>query len=156
MKCPRCSSHDSRVLESRDVEQESVIRRRRECLSCQHRFTTYERIEAVHLLIIKKNGERELFDRSKLAGGIYRAFEKRPVSADQIEAIINAVEQELKSSAEHEIASMAIGELVMNKLRESDDIAYVRFASVYRSFADIKSFEAELNRLKSQAKKKID
>ena len=156
MKCPRCSSHDSRVLESRDVEQESVIRRRRECLSCQHRFTTYERIEAAHLLIIKKNGERELFDRSKLAGGIYRAFEKRPVSADQIEAIISAVEQELKSSGEHEVASVIIGELVMDKLRESDDIAYVRFASVYRSFADIKSFEAELNRLKSQAKKKVD
>ncbi len=156
MKCPRCSSHDSRVLESRDVEQESVIRRRRECLSCQHRFTTYERIEAAHLLIIKKNGERELFDRSKLAGGIYRAFEKRPVSADQIEAIISAVEQELKSTGEHEIASVTIGELVMDKLRESDDIAYVRFASVYRSFADIKSFEAELNRLKSQAKRKVD
>jgi transcriptional repressor NrdR len=144
------------VLESRDVEQESVIRRRRECLSCQHRFTTYERIEAAHLLIIKKNGERELFDRSKLAGGIYRAFEKRPVSADQIEAIISAVEQELKSTGEHEIASVTIGELVMDKLRESDDIAYVRFASVYRSFADIKSFEAELNRLKSQAKRKVD
>lgn len=156
MKCPRCSSHDSRVLESRDVEQESVIRRRRECLSCQHRFTTYERIEAAHLLIIKKNGERELFDRSKLAGGIYRAFEKRPVSADQIEAIISTVEQELKSTGEHEIASVTIGELVMDKLRESDDIAYVRFASVYRSFADIKSFEAELNRLKSQAKRKVD
>lgn len=156
MKCPRCSSHESRVLESRDVEQESVIRRRRECLNCQHRFTTYERIEAAHLLIIKKNGERELFDRSKLAGGIYRAFEKRPVSADQIEAIISAVEQELKSSGEHEVASVTIGELVMDKLRASDDIAYVRFASVYRSFADIKSFEAELNRLKSQAKKKVD
>ncbi len=156
MKCPRCSSHDSRVLESRDVEQESVIRRRRECLSCQHRFTTYERIEAAHLLIVKKNGERELFYRTKLAGGIYRAFEKRPVSADQIEAIISAIEQELKSSGEHEVASVTIGELVMDKLRERDDIAYVRFASVYRSFADIKSFEAELNRLKSQAKKKID
>ncbi len=155
MKCPRCGSHDSRVLESRDVEQESVIRRRRECLSCQHRFTTYERVEAANLLVIKKNGERELFDRAKLAGGVYRAFEKRPVSADQIEAIISSVEQELKSSGEHEVQSNAIGELVMDKLRDRDDIAYVRFASVYRSFADIKSFEAELNRLKAQAKKKV-
>lgn len=155
MKCPRCSSGDSKVLESRDVEQDNVIRRRRECLSCQHRFTTYERIEAAHLLIIKKNGDRELYDRTKLAGGIYRAFQKRPVSADQIESIITSVEQELKSTGDHEVSSNVIGELVMDKLRESDDIAYVRFASVYRSFADIKSFEAELNRLKAEAKKKV-
>lgn len=156
MKCPRCRSQDSRVLESREVEQDNVIRRRRECLSCQHRFTTYERIEAAHLMIIKKSGERELFDRTKLASGVYSAFQKRPVSADQIEGIITAVEQELKSTGDHEIASSKIGELVMDKLRESDDVAYVRFASVYRSFADIKSFEAELNRLKSEAKKKVD
>ncbi len=156
MKCPRCSSQDSRVLESRDVEHESVIRRRRECLSCQHRFTTYERIEAAHLLIVKKNGERELFDRSKLAGGIYRAFEKRSVSADQIEAIISSIEHELKSTGDHEIQSEVIGELVMEKLRARDDIAYVRFASVYRSFADIESFETELNRLKEQAKKRAE
>lgn len=156
MKCPRCSSHDSRVLESRDVEQDNVIRRRRECLECKHRFTTYERIEAAHLLVIKKNGERELFDRSKLANGIYQAFQKRPVSADQIEGIITSIEQELKSVGEHEVASNKIGELVMDKLRENDDVAYVRFASVYRSFADIKSFEAELNRLKAETKKKVD
>ncbi len=154
MKCPRCGSQESRVLESRDVEQESVIRRRRECLSCQHRFTTYERIEAAHLLIIKKNGERELFDRTKLANGIYQAFQKRPVSADQIESIITSIEQALKSTGDHELPSTTIGELVMEKLRESDDVAYVRFASVYRSFADIKSFEAELNRLKAQTKGK--
>lgn len=154
MKCPRCGSQESRVLESRDVEQESVIRRRRECLSCQHRFTTYERIEAAHLLIIKKNGERELFDRTKLANGIYQAFQKRPVSADQIESIITSIEQALKSTGDHELPSATIGELVMEKLRESDDVAYVRFASVYRSFADIKSFEAELNRLKAQTKGK--
>jgi len=131
-----------------------VIRRRRECLSCQHRFTTYERIEAAHLLIIKKNGERELFDRTKLANGIYQAFQKRPVSADQIESIITSIEQALKSTGDHELPSATIGELVMEKLRESDDVAYVRFASVYRSFADIKSFEAELNRLKAQTKGK--
>lgn len=155
MKCARCNSLDNRVLESRDVEQDSVIRRRRECLSCQHRFTTYERVEAANMLVVKKNAERELFDRRKLAGGIYRAFEKRPVSADQIEAIISSIEQELKSGGDHEVPTTVIGELVMEKLRASDDIAYVRFASVYRSFADIKSFEEELNRLKTEAKKRV-
>mgnify|MGYP006350607159 FL=1 len=154
MKCPRCSSHESKVLESRDVEQEGVIRRRRECLSCQQRFTTYERIEVANMLVVKKSGERDLYDRAKLASDIYKAFEKRSVPADKIELIISDIEHDLRSSGEHEISTHVIGESVMNTLRDCDDVAYVRFASVYRSFTDLKSFEQELKKLRSEDSKK--
>lgn len=128
-----------------------VIRRRRECLNCAFRFTTYERIESANLLVVKKDGTRELFDRAKLSGGIYKAFQKRPTSAAQIESLISSIENELKGKGESEIASDEIGELIMEKIRHVDDVAYVRFASVYRSFADIQSFEEVLNSLKNKS-----
>lgn len=133
------------------IENGVVIRRRRECLNCGHRFTTYERIESANLLVVKKDGTRELFDRTKLSGGIYKAFEKRPTSATQIEALISSIENELKGKGDSEITSDEIGELIMEKIRHIDDVAYVRFASVYRSFADIKSFEEVLNSLKKKS-----
>ncbi len=150
MGCPNCNSHDSKVLESRDVENGTALRRRRQCLSCGHRFTTYERVETPNLMVVKRNGDRELFSRQKLAGGIYKAFEKRPVSAETIEGLISDVEREAKSVGESEITSLAIGELLMRRLIDIDDVAYVRFASVYRLFTDIKSFEQELRKLKKR------
>lgn len=150
MACPNCNQHDSKVLESRDVENGMAIRRRRQCLNCGYRFTTYERLEMANLMVVKRNGDRELFDRSKLARGVYRAFEKRPVEADAIEGLISDVEREVKGQGESEISSIAIGELLMARLIGLDDVAYVRFASVYRSFTDIKSFEAELTKLKKR------
>lgn len=150
MACPNCNQHDSKVLESRDVENGAAIRRRRQCLNCGYRFTTYERLEMANLMVVKRNGDRELFDRSKLARGVYRAFEKRPVEADAIEGLISDVEREVKGRGESEISSITIGELLMARLIGLDDVAYVRFASVYRSFTDIKSFEAELTKLKKR------
>jgi len=149
--CPQCNTQESKVLESRVIENGVVIRRRRECLNCAFRFTTYERIESANLLVVKKDGTRELFDRAKLSGGIYKAFQKRPTSAAQIESLISSIENELKGKGESEIASDEIGELIMEKIRHVDDVAYVRFASVYRSFADIQSFEEVLNSLKNKS-----
>lgn len=150
MGCPNCNNHDSKVLESRDVENGAAIRRRRQCLSCGSRYTTYERVETPNLMVIKRNGDREFFNRPKLARGIYRAFEKRPVPAQEIEGLISDIEREIKATSESEISSTQIGELLMARLINIDDVAYVRFASVYRSFTDIKSFEAELSRLKNR------
>lgn len=150
MGCPNCNNHDSKVLESRDVENGSSIRRRRQCLACGFRFTTYERVETPSLMVVKRNGDRELFSREKLSRGIYRAFEKRPVPAEVIESLISDIEREVKTTGESEVASVHIGELLMDRLINIDDVAYVRFASVYRSFTDIKSFEAELARLKKR------
>lgn len=152
MRCPQCKSSNSRVVESRDVEDASSIRRRRECENCKHRFTTYERLELPRLLIIKKNGERELYSRDKLAAGIYRACEKRPVDSERIEKLLTGVEQELYSLGEAEITSAEVGELVMKGLSELDDVAYVRFASVYRRFTSIESFEKALQQIKRQRK----
>lgn len=147
MKCTRCGHLQSKVLESRDLEEGRSIRRRRECINCGLRFTTYERLERPNLLVAKKSGVREGYQRAKLAGGIYRSLEKRPLKAAEIENIISSIETELYQSAESEIPSSKIGELVMAKLIAVDDVAYVRFASVYRSFADLGSFQRELDKL---------
>jgi len=150
MKCPHCSRKDSKVIESRELDEGSSIRRRRQCLACQYRFTTYERVEPSRLMVIKKDGSRELFDRQKLSSGIYKSLEKRPVSQAKIEQLISAVEKEIKSRDEDEVSTSDIGELVMDKLLKLDDVAYVRFASVYRSFTDLKSFEKVLEGLKKR------
>jgi transcriptional repressor NrdR len=150
VKCPVCNHSEIRVLESRDGSDEASIRRRRECERCGARFTTYERIEIPHLMVIKKSGERESYDRAKLARGIYRAIEKRPISADSIEAMITKLEQNILSLGQQEITSEQLGEMVMQELIRVDDVAYVRFASVYRSFTDLKSFEKEFNQLKQR------
>ena len=134
MKCPNCGCLDSKVVDSRQNAESNNIRRRRECLECQHRFTTFEVIESIELIVIKKDGSKELFDRSKLLSGLMKACEKRPVNAEQIAADIEA---ELHNSLRREVTSVEIGELVMSRLKDSDDVAYVRFASVYREFKDI-------------------
>jgi transcriptional repressor NrdR len=151
MKCHECHYLDSRVIESRDLDEGSTIRRRRQCLSCGVRFTTYERMEMPTVAIVKKDGRRELFNREKVAAGIYRAVEKRPIEIAKIEDLIARIEREVRTLGESEISSIRLGELVMNGLEELDDVAYVRFASVYRSFADVASFEAELRRLRERA-----
>lgn len=147
MKCPFCSYSDSRVLESRPTEEGSAIRRRRECLSCRERFTTYERVETVPLMVIKKDGTRQEFDRSKILQGVIKASEKRPVPLARLEQMVNDIEQRLRNSMEQEVSSKTIGEMVMNELKQIDQVAYVRFASVYRQFKDIQSFLEELQTL---------
>ncbi|MDY4919507.1 MAG: transcriptional regulator NrdR [Phascolarctobacterium sp.] len=147
MKCPFCSYHDSRVVDSRAVEEGTSIRRRRECPGCGRRFTTYEKYEETPLVVSKKDGRRELFDSKKLLGGLLKAFEKRPVPYEKVQEIADSVERELRMSGESEIESSKIGELVMRHLEETDQIAYVRFASVYRQFADVKNFMQELERI---------
>ena len=149
MKCPYCSFYDSKVIETRTVDENNSIRRRRECLQCQQRFTTYEKIENIALIVIKKDGTREEFDREKLLSGIMRACQKRPVSADQQEGIVNEIEQHFLNSLEREIPSTEIGEMVMKKLKEIDEVSYVRFASVYRQFKDNNTFMSELKKLLS-------
>lgn len=152
MRCRDCDYLDSKVIESRDLDDGTTVRRRRQCLRCGFRFTTYERTETPNLAVTKKDGRREMFDRDKIAAGIYRACEKRPISINLVEEVIGQIERELRSRGEAEIPSTSIGELVMTKLEALDDVAYVRFASVYRSFADISSFEAEVARLKRKTK----
>lgn len=147
MKCPFCSYSDSRVLESRPTEEGSAIRRRRECLSCRERFTTYERVETVPLMVIKKDGTRQEFDRSKILQGVIKASEKRPVPLARLEQMVSDIEQRLRNSMEQEVSSKTIGEMVMNELKQIDQVAYVRFASVYRQFKDIQSFLEELQTL---------
>lgn len=149
MKCMDCDYLDSKVIESRDLDETS-IRRRRQCLRCNYRFTTYERVETPKLSVRKKDGRREPFDRDKIASGVYRAVEKRPVSIALVEEVITQIERELRALGEAEINSKRVGELVMQKLMALDEVAYVRFASVYRSFTDVASFEAELARLKNR------
>ena len=144
MKCPACGCADSKVIDSRPVEEGNSIRRRRECLECQKRFTTFEILETVQIIVIKKNGTKELFDRTKLLSGLLKACQKRPVNAEEI---VNEIENELQNSLTTEITTTEIGEMVMNKLKAHDEVAYVRFASVYREFKDIDTFMAELKRL---------
>lgn len=144
MKCPACGSPDSKVIDSRPVEEGNSIRRRRECLACQKRFNTFEIIETVQIIVIKKNGTKELFDRTKLLSGVLKACQKRPVNAEEIVA---EIENELQNSLSTEVTTTEIGELVMNKLKACDEVAYVRFASVYREFKDIDTFLAELKQL---------
>jgi transcriptional repressor NrdR len=147
MKCPACGAIDDKVIDSRLGKDNSVIRRRRQCLNCQKRFTTYERIEEILPYVIKKDGRREPFDRRKIVEGMRRACEKRPISIDRIESVADALEQELMERPEKEISVQYIGERVMTELQQMDDIAYVRFASVYRSFRDIEEFVREIKEL---------
>jgi transcriptional repressor NrdR len=148
VKCNQCQSDDIKVIESRDVADGQAIRRRRMCVACGHRFTTYEREERPQLIVIKHDGTRELFNRAKLLGGLYRACEKTPVTSLQLEAVVNAVEHELYACGEQEVSSARVGELVMDQLARLNEVAYVRFASVYRRFKDIASFERELTNVR--------
>ena len=147
MKCPFCGFVDSKVIDSRPAEEGATIRRRRECLACQKRFTTYEIIERLPLVVIKRDGSRQSFDKVKLINGMVRACEKRPVTLSQLETIADEIEQELQSGLEREISTVDIGEMVMARLKDVDEVAYVRFASVYRSFKDINTFMEELSKL---------
>lgn len=151
MKCPFCSFPDSKVLDSRPVSDGSSIRRRRECLSCLKRFTTFEMLESMQITVIKKNGSKELFDKQKLLGGLLKACEKRPVNPQEI---ADEIESELLNGLISEVSTAQIGEMTMEKLKAVDDVSYVRFASVYREFTDINTFIEELKRLKKKAKKK--
>jgi transcriptional repressor NrdR len=144
MRCPFCSHDDAKVVDSRSSKDGEAIRRRRECLHCGRRYTTYERIEEVAQMVIKKDGRREVFDRWKLKAGILKAVEKRPVSLEQVEALIDEVEKALFGATEHEVTTVSIGEAVMEKLKTLDEVAYVRFASVYRQFKDLNEFMNEL------------
>ncbi len=144
MRCPFCGYHDSKVVDSRVAKDGDSIRRRRECINCNRRFTTYERIEEVAQMVIKKDGRREAFDRWKLKSGIMKAIEKRAVSLEQVDAMINSIERELFNTNEHEVTTKALGEAVMHRLKQLDEVAYVRFASVYRQFKDINEFMSEL------------
>jgi transcriptional repressor NrdR len=152
MRCPFCQDTENKVIDSRESHEGSVIRRRRECLQCKRRFTTYERVEELYPLIVKKDGRREAFDREKIVNGLKKACEKRPVSADQVEQTVEDIERLLQGMGEKEVASSVIGEEVMRRLRALDEVAYVRFASVYRSFRDIAEFMNELRELADQSK----
>ena len=147
MKFPFCGHDESKVIYSRPADDGERIRRRRECLSCKKRFTTHEVIESVPIIVVKRDKSREVFDRAKLTGGILRACEKRPVSLEQIESVVDSIESSLQSSLDREVTSQSIGELAMEKLKDVDEVAYVRFASVYRSFKDINTFMEELTKL---------
>ena len=148
MKCPYCAFEESKVIDSRPTDEGERIRRRRECLKCQKRFTTYEIIESLPIIVIKKDKSREVFNRDKLINGMLKACEKRPVSINDIERAVDDIESRLQNSLDREVTSDAIGELVMEKLKELDEVAYVRFASVYREFKDIETFIKELNEIK--------
>jgi len=150
MHCPFCSAEDTKVIDSRLVAEGEQVRRRRECLSCRERFTTFEVAELVMPRVIKQNGNREPFDEDKLRAGVVRALEKRPVSVESIEALIQHVKHALRATGEREIGSRVVGELVMQQLRALDEVAYVRFASVYRSFQDLSEFRAEIERLQNE------
>ena len=154
MKCPSCGHLESKVIDSRSCDEGRSIRRRRECLACQRRFTTYEYVENIPLMVIKKNETREPFDRNKILNGIMRACRKRPVSVEQIEKIVSDIENELQNSLNNEIPTSKIGALVMDKLKEIDDVSYVRFASVYREFRDVESFMHELEDILQTRKRK--
>ena len=147
MKCPFCSHLESKVVDSRPAEEGASIRRRRECLACHKRYTTYETMESLPLVVVKKDGSRQSFDRNKVLSGMIRACEKRPVPYSTLESMVNEIEQVLQNEMEREISSAEIGELVMERLKKVDEVAYVRFASVYRQFKDINTFMRELSKL---------
>lgn len=149
MKCPYCENHDTRVVDSRPTEDGAVIRRRRECPECEQRFTTYEKPEALMLMVIKKDGRRQSFDRAKIINGLIRACEKRPVSLAVLEELADEIERGLSNMIEKEIPSAFIGELVMERLKDIDEIAYVRFASVYRQFKDVNTLMVEIEKLRN-------
>lgn len=150
MRCLKCGCEESKVVDSRSIEEGNSIRRRRECLNCKNRFTTYEKIEYTPIMVIKRNGERQQFSREKVLNGMLRACEKRPVSLDTLEKAVDEIEYEIHNSLEKEISVGKIGEYVIEKLRKIDEIAYVRFASVYRQFKDIEEFKEELNKLTTE------
>lgn len=147
MRCPFCNHAQARVVDSRASKEGDAIRRRRECLKCGRRFTTYERIEEVAQMVIKKDGRRENFDRWKLKSGILKAVEKRPISLEQVDGMIDEIERELFNTSDHEVTTQLVGESVMSKLRQLDEVAYVRFASVYRQFKDLNEFMSELKHM---------
>ena len=147
MKCPHCGSQDSKVVDSRHSEDGLSIRRRRECLSCQKRFTTYETVESLPIIVVKRDNSRQTFDRNKIMNGMLRACEKRPVSTQDLERVVSEIESLVQNSLEREITTEYIGEQVMERLKPLDEVAYVRFASVYRQFKDIHSFMQELNKI---------
>lgn len=147
MKCPYCGNPDTRVVDSRPVDDNAAIRRRRVCDVCGKRFTSYERVEMIPVMVVKKDKTREIFDRSKIEAGVLRACHKRPVTAQQIHDLVSDVESEVYSKGEREIPSSEIGEMVMNRMRDLDPVAYVRFASVYREFKDVETFMDELKKL---------
>ena len=151
MKCPACGYPESKVIDSRPVPESNSIRRRRECLACQKRFTTFETIESVPIIVVKKNGGKELFDRQKLLAGVLKATQKRPVDAV---ALVDEIESELQNTLRAEVSSVELGEMVLKKLKERDEVSYVRFASVYREFKDIDTFLEELRTLKRQMQSK--
>ncbi|HMS50145.1 MAG TPA: transcriptional regulator NrdR [Candidatus Saccharibacteria bacterium] len=150
MKCSQCQQADTKVIESRDVADGQAVRRRRACVKCQYRFTTYERVERPQLVVIKNNGERELFSRDKLLAGLYRATEKTPVTSLQLEQLVADIEHELYACGENEVATAKLGQMVMDRLAELNEVAYVRFASVYRRFKDIAGFEKELSQIRQK------
>ena len=147
MKCPYCGDQESKVVDSRHSEDGQSIRRRRECLSCQKRFTTYETVESLPMVVIKRDNSRQSFDRNKILNGMLRACEKRPVAMADLELAVDEIEQSLQNSLDREVSTAKIGELVMERLKPLDEVAYVRFASVYRQFKDINSFMRELNKI---------
>ena len=147
MRCPFCANVESKVIDSRPADEGASIRRRRECLSCRKRFTTYETVESLPLVVVKKDGSRQSFDRNKLLNGLIRACEKRPVPYGDLENMVDEIEQVLQNEMEREISSADIGELVMERLKKVDEVSYVRFASVYRQFKDINTFMSELSKL---------
>ena len=152
MKCPYCGYQESKVVDSRHSEDGQSIRRRRECLSCQKRFTTYETVESLPMVVIKRDNSRQSFDRNKVLNGMLRACEKRPVAMADLEAAADEIEQVIQNSLDREVSTTQIGELVMEQLRSVDEVAYVRFASVYRQFTDVSSFMDELNQLVRESK----
>jgi len=152
MKCPYCYYFESKVVDSRPTDEGQAIRRRRECIKCNKRFTTYEKIEEIPLIVVKKDGNRQVYDRNKLLNGIIKACEKRPVSMNTIEKIVEGIEKILSNSLEKEVTSVTIGEMIMDELKDIDEVAYVRFASVYRQFKDINTFMDELNILLDEGK----
>lgn len=154
MRCNECHYADTKVIESRDVTDNQAIRRRRVCIQCGYRFTTYERVERPQLIVVKNDGTRQLFNRQKLLDGLYRACEKTPVSALQLEKLVAEIEQQLYACGDSEIASAKVGELVMDRLMQLNEVAYVRFASVYRRFKNITGFEKELSHIKRYADQK--
>jgi transcriptional repressor NrdR len=155
MKCPYCGFKEDKVVDSRSTAEESAVRRRRECLKCGKRFTTYEYIEEVSLMVIKKDGRREAFDRKKVLAGVSRACEKRPIGIEKMEEIVTQIERQIQKKSDREVSSSRIGELVMERLKTLDDVAYVRFASVYRQFKDVGQFMVELKDILGKEKRRV-
>jgi transcriptional repressor NrdR len=154
MRCPHCSTRDTRVVDSRDLDESTTIRRRRECAACSARFTTYERVEAARLIVVKRDGTRQEFDRDKLASGLAKALTRRPVPDDAAERAADSIETELRGSGQSEIPSSRVGALAMDRLRALDHIAYIRFASVYQSFEDLEDLKREVDQLLAEGKPK--